>query len=436
MGTNDGPSAEQNLERLYPEVTRCSKCGFCQPYCPIYRATGVEASVARGHNAQMRLLLEGRLDLTEDLKAPFFECLLCKACVANCPPAVATPEVVVEARAAYYRRHGRPAVQTLIFRTLLPHPRLMSAAIKPMALAKRLGLAELARRTGLMGLAYGDLPKAQAILQDLPVRSFTDRLGQTKLSPERADHRVAYFNSCGFNYALPQVAQSTVRVLVSSNCGVEVRRNNCCGLPPWSYGDVEAARHLAKANLRAFEGFSGEAILTDCGSCSAFLREYPHLLADEPDWQERATAFSAKVRDVSEYLVEIGVGAGAGQLDAVVTYHDPCHLSRPANIKAQPRSLIKGIRGVAFKELPEADWCCGGAGTYYVAHYGQSMQVLERKMGNVAKTGATIVATSCPACILQLSHGTRTRGLDVEVVHVTQLLDRAMRASGSKAGAG
>lgn len=415
----------RELEGLYPEVTRCSKCGFCQPFCPIYRTTGAESSVARGHNAHVRLLIEGRLDLSPDLKDPLFECLLCRACVANCPPAVATPDVVVEARAVYYRRFGRPLVQKAIFQHLLPHPRAMRAALKPVAWAKRLGLAEVAKRAGLLGLVYANLPKAEGILQDLPARFFSETAGTMQLAPEQVGHKVIYFNSCGMNFALPKVAEATVRVLVRNNCAVEIRPNNCCGLPPWSYGDLESARNLARGNLRAMAGTDAEAILTDCGSCSSFLKEYGHLLAEDSEYAAQAVEFSAKVRDVSEYLASIGPALSQGLIDAVVTYHDPCHLSRPGKINAQPRSLIRGVPGVELRELPEADWCCGGAGTYNVAHYDQSMQVLDRKMKNVEKTGASILVTSCPACIMQLSHGVRRAGLNVEVLHVTQLLDRA-----------
>jgi glycolate oxidase iron-sulfur subunit len=411
------------LEALYPEVTRCSKCGFCQPFCPIYRTTGNEASVARGHNAHVRLLIEGRLELSHDLKDPLFECLLCRACVSNCPPAVATPDVVVEARAAYYRRFGRPLVQKAIFRRLLPHPRAMRVAFKPVAWAKRLGLAELAKRSGLLGLVYANLPKAEGILQDLPVQSFSEMVGRMQLVPAKAAHKVVYFNSCGMNFAMPKVAEATVRVLVRNGCSVEVRANNCCGLPPWSYGDLDSARNLA--------GMDAEVILTDCGSCSSFLKEYGHLLADDPEYASQAAAFSAKVRDISEYLVGMGIEESSGQIEAVVTYHDPCHLSRPGKINAQPRSLVRAVAGLEFRELPEADWCCGGAGTYNVAHYDQSMQVLDRKMKNVAKTGASILVTSCPACIMQLSHGVRRAGLHVEVLHITQLLDRAAGAQRS-----
>jgi glycolate oxidase iron-sulfur subunit len=306
----------------------------------------------------------------------------------------------------------------------------MSVAVKPVVWGKKLGLAALAKKVGLLGLIYANLPKAEGILQDLPSQFFTERVKNLNLSPtpDKVKHKVAYFNSCGFNFALPEVAESTTRVLVRNNCAVEVRPNNCCGLPPWSYGDIEAAKDLARANVRAFEDTGAEAILTDCGSCSSFLKEYVHLLADDPEYRDRAAAFSAKVKDVSEYLVSIEAVAPEGRVEAVVTYHDPCHLSRPGKINAQPRALIKKVEGVTFKELPEADWCCGGAGTYNIAHYDQSMQVLDRKMGNVEKTGASILVTSCPACIMQLSHGVRRKGLKVEVLHVTQLLDRAARA--------
>jgi len=229
----------------------------------------------------------------------------------------------------------------------------------------------------------------------------------------------------------PEVCAATVLVLAQLGYAVQVLPNVCCGLPPYSYGDLEAARVLARRNVDIFQKASVDTIVSDCGSCSSHLKEYAHLLADDPTYAAAARAFSAKVQDINEFLAaNLPSLNGLCPIEAVVTYHDPCHLSRYQRITAQPRALLQQIPGLKYRELPEADWCCGAAGTYNVAHYDQSMAVLRRKMGNVVETGATVLATSCPACMLQLRHGVRLQGLKVQVRHVTQLLAEALGIAG------
>jgi len=166
-------------------------------------------------------------------------------------------------------------------------------------------------------------------------------------------------------------------------------------------------------------------IVTDCATCGSTLKEYDQLLAEDPAWAERAAAFSRKVRDVNEFLMEIPLNKPAGRLEARVTYHDPCHLRRAQGVWEQPRALMQMIEGVEFIELPEADWCCGSAGTQLITHPQTSLKVLARKMNNLQTTEAQVVASGCPGCQMQLNVGIRQRGLRVEVVHPVMLLDRA-----------
>jgi glycolate oxidase iron-sulfur subunit len=172
-----------------------------------------------------------------------------------------------------------------------------------------------------------------------------------------------------------------------------------------------------------------DAIVTDCGSCSSFLKEYPKLLKDDPLYSEKASAIRRKLKALSEYLAEIGILELPGSLDARVTYHDPCHMSRYQNLVDEPREIIRRIPGVEYRELPEAGWCCGAAGTYNISYYGQSMQILDRKVENIKKTGADIVVTACPACNIQRAQGLRRHGLDCEVLDLAELIDRVLRPS-------
>ena len=234
---------------------------------------------------------------------------------------------------------------------------------------------------------------------------------------------------CGLNFGLPQTGQATLEALVALGNEVQVVDNYCCGLPPYVYGDTEAALSLAKKNLDRFRELEAEAIVTDCATCYSHLKQYCVLLADDPDYADQATAFSYKVAEASDYA---GSGLRPEQLsplEGIVTYHDPCHLSRYEVVTEPPRRLLQAIPDLEYRELPEADWCCGGAGVYNIMHPEQSMHVLERKMRNVRKTGASILATSCPACIIQLSYGARVLGVDVEVLHVMEVLARAARGA-------
>lgn len=418
--------ATPELNSIYDQVSKCNKCGFCQAACPVYRVTGKETLVARGHHAQVREIAEGNMDMVRELKEPFFDCLLCKACTANCPPAVDIAPVMVAARSAYSRRHGRSLVQRTLLHQVLPHPGLMGAAAKLASVGKRTGLADLAGAVGMFSILNKDLGRSQSLVDRLPFRSFADQASRLNLKPKNAKRRVAYFNSCGFNYLLPEVSAATVRVLTRNGCEVEVLPNYCCGLPAYSYGDEETARLLARKNIDVFRNSGAEVILSDCGSCSSFLKEYAHLLAAEPEYGGTAQEMSARVRDINEFLIQdLDLGDGLRGVEASITYHDPCHLSRYQKITSQPRELLKRVPDARFKELPEADWCCGAGGTFNLTHYDQAMSILDRKMARVSSTGATILATSCPSCMLQLGHGARKKQIGVKVMHVTQVLDQA-----------
>jgi len=413
---------------LYDEVARCGRCGFCQPTCPVYVATGVEAHVARGKNVLFRNLIEGETPLTPELREAFENCLLCRACTASCFSAVETDRLVVALRDVYGRRLGRPAVQRLLFRKLLPSPRLVSLVIRTAWIGRRLGVAGVARRLGLLAMINPKLERAMEIREEVPARSLRSVLkkrAQTGLAVPGAE--VGYWISCGFNYMLPEAGEATVDTLEQAGFRVTPLPNACCGTPVYSYGDVEGARLLARRNLDKLGDLDRyDYIVSDCGSCSGHLREYARLLGDDPEYAGRAEALVARVRSFSELMVTAGRDAPAGELAVTVTYHDPCHLgARYQGIVSEPRELVRSIPGVDYRELREADWCCGAAGSYNVMHSDISMKILDRKTGNIEESGADVIVTECPACMMQLSLGVRRRGLRTRVLSVSQLLQEA-----------
>jgi len=425
-------STSRRIEReallpIYDEVARCNRCGFCLSTCPVYIITGEERAVARGHNAHLQGLIEGRLEMSEELKVPLFDCLLCKACVENCMSGVMTHENVIRGRSVYMDLLGEPRLLKFVFRKLLPNPKKMNFYVRIAALGKMSKLDRAAKALGVLKWFGRDRDKMVDLVQRMPLRSLRERLDELNPNPQSTKRRVAYFLGCATNYALPEVGLSTVRILRAVGCTVDILDNLCCGLPASSYGDQDAFKGLARHNIDLMARLDVEAIVTDCGSCSAFLKEYSKVFADDPDYADKAAAIGSKFKALSEYLLEIGLPSPLGRVDARVTYHDPCHMSRYQNLVSEPREIIQNIPGVEYRELPEADWCCGAAGTYNLGYYSQSMQVLDRKMDNVKKTKADIVVTTCPACNIQLAYGTRRHGLDCEVLDIADLLDRALK---------
>jgi len=418
------------IEAHYDEIARCNRCGFCQVACPIFRATGHEAGVARGRLALLRALIERRIDWDAELKEPLFACLLCGACTANCFPAVPTADLIVEGRSQYLDRVGRGTLHRLLFEHLLPHPKRLRLAARAAALGKRTGLSKVAKALGLLRIFGRDFPRAEEIVSRFPAKALRETVPPGVLEG-KGDLRIGYFVGCGIDVMCPQAGQATLGVLRELGRTVEVLDNCCCGLPPVTYGDRAAAVELAEKNLRLLDPARFDVVVTDCSSCAAFLKKYPSLFEDGDPRREKAAAAAARVRDVLELLSPTAgspLGERAEGEKLVVTYHDPCHAVRGQGLTGEPRELLRSLPGVEFRELPEADWCCGGAGSYALSHYDLALKVLDRKMDNLERTGADLLVTSCPACIIQLSYGVRRRGLPVRVCHISQL---ALKGTGA-----
>jgi len=417
------------VAQVADELDKCNRCGFCQTRCPVYRITGREASVARGHLQMLRATVTGELPLDGEIREPLFECLMCRACTAECPPAIQTDRAVFAARASYLARR-QSLLQRFIFRTVLAHPRLLRTGARVLGWLKRTRLtvfSKLLRALPWLDRGYSEAPA----WMPAPKEFLRARLAR-RAKPQAATRRVTYFAGCAMDYAFPEAGESTVEVLEAAGCEVAVADNVCCGLPPYSYGDLASARLLARKNIAALASAEGEVILTDCASCASFLKDYPELWEADDPAREAAEEMAGRVVELSEFLAGLEPTA-LEPVEAVVTFHEPCHLGRYQGIVDQPRDLIRRIPGVEFRELPEADWCCGGAGSYSMSHYDLSMEILARKMRNIVATGAQIVVTPCPACLMQLRYGAEKFGVEVEVMHLSELLRAASGERGALA---
>jgi glycolate oxidase iron-sulfur subunit len=410
-----------DIEAQYDAIARCNRCGFCQVACPVFRATGHESGVARGRVALLRALVEKRLAWNEAIEEPLFNCLACGACTAHCFPAVATADLILDARSEYLDRVGRNRLHRLLFHRLLPYPRRLRLAARAVALAKRSGLSRLAGALGLLRVFGRDLVRAQQVVDRFPRRAFRQRVEPGALRGE-GDLRIGYFVGCGTDVLLPEAAEATLKALVARAAEVEVLENCCCGLPAASYGDRPAAQGLAGKNLDLLEAGRFDLVVTDCSSCAAFLKKYPLWFAPDDPRHARALVIAGRVRDLIQVLSPVGLPRPTSGAEPVIaTYHDPCHASRGQGLAREPREILRSLPGVEYREMPEADWCCGGAGSYALSHYDLARQVLDRKMDNLQRTGANVLATSCPACIVHLRFGVRSRGLPVRVCHLAEL---------------
>jgi len=417
------PTVAEELEEI---LKLCNKCGLCLPGCPTYRVTGIEWASARGRVALLRsALLDKKVELS-DLNDPISNCLTCNGCTEHCPPAVPTGEIIFRVREEMLRQKGDSWIQRMLFQKLLPNPELLHKASRLLRLADVTGLRTLARKTGLTRL-IGDAGKAEAMVPRVPASEGLAAIKRLVKKIDKAKYHVAYFAGCYAPNFAPERAAATIRVLNKNQAEVAVPDFACCGLPAAGYGDTESARNLAKQNIEIASKMKIDAIVTPCASCSSFLKNYAKLLADDPGWAEKAKEFAGKVKDISEFLVDIGLNTEMGELKRKVTFHDPCHLAHHQKIKDQPRIILKSIPGVEFTEMGESDMCCGAAGSYAFKNYDLSRKVLDRKMDNVARTGADTLVSSCPACIMQLSCGVGQQKLPVSVLEIVELLDEAYR---------
>lgn len=401
----------------------CMRCGLCLAVCPTYHAQGTEAFSPRGRTALARACAEGKLPLSKNLAHHIYACLDCLACTEVCPSGVRVAELILAARAELSPSWPK----RLFLDHVLPFPGRLELLLRPLRLYQRSGAQAALRRSKMAEALSPRLTDADYLLPRLPDRALRSELPEVVPPRGNKRGRVGYFLGCAHDAVLTGVGRATVAVLAASGWEVVIPRNlKCCGMPHHAYGEVEEAKKLARHNIAVFQEARVEAIITDCATCGSFARGYGDLLEDDPDHAQLACSFSERVQDVGKFLAENSPPKqNLAPVEGRVTYHDPCHLGRGQGVREEPRHLLGLIPGLEFVELEEADWCCGGAGAYGLENYDLSMKILDRKMAHVSATGADIIATGCPACMLQLRLGVKRQGLGARVAHPVELLAEA-----------
>jgi glycolate oxidase iron-sulfur subunit len=408
----------KKLKDMREDAYKCLRCGLCQVVCPLYNVLGSEPAVARAKVRLARELADGNLKVTPRMKKIMSLCLNCKACVANCPSQVQTDKLVLAARAEVKEKDGLPFMLSAALKQFLPSNNLQGAAAKCSYLYQQLGLQKAMRASGLIKAVSPDLANMEAVMPQFAPRTFRAELESMNLK-RGGKLKVAYYLSCMTNMVNTGLGKAVIDVLERHGCDVYIPAGvQCCGTPQMAYGDTETAAALAKSNAGLLAETGADYIVTDCGTCGDMLRNYEELVPE-------AAGFGKKVLDISEFLVDVvGLKPGDKPVNAVVTYHDSCHLNRGQKVNRQPREVLKAIPGLTLKEMAEADRCCGGAGSFALTNYDLSMKVLDRKMNNIKAVSPDMVAAGCPACKMQLEHGVERHEMKIPVVHPIELLAR------------
>ncbi|HZC99269.1 MAG TPA: heterodisulfide reductase-related iron-sulfur binding cluster [Actinomycetes bacterium] len=430
--------AEQGaFDRHHPPdhklIGDCVHCGFCLPTCPTYVLWGEEMDSPRGRIYLMEVGLDGE-PLDSDMATHFDRCLGCMACVTSCPSGVQYDKLIEATRQQVERRHprsrGERAFRALIF-GLFPHPGRLRVLRGPLRLYRRSGLQRLLHRSGLVRRLPAGLQAMERLLPDpgraAPVGEVTPAQGQPR-------HRVGMLTGCIQRVFFPHINAATARVLAAEGCEVVApARQRCCGALSMHSGREAEAQRYARAMIDTFEAAGVDAVVANVAGCGSSMKEYGHLLRDDPAYAERAAAFSAKVRDLSELLAEIGPVAERHPLEMSVAYHDACHLAHAQGIRAQPRQTLAAVPGLELREIADSEICCGSAGVYNLLQPEAATQLGERKAANVLATGADLLVTSNPGCMLQLGASLEARATSLRMAHVAEVLDASIRGLGPAA---
>jgi glycolate oxidase iron-sulfur subunit len=412
------------------DLDRCVHCGLCLNACPTYRELGLEMDSPRGRVYQMVQVANGA-PITDSYREHIDLCLACRGCESACPSGVPYGRMVEAARAELESQahHGWMArrVRRLVFERLLVSRRMLAAAGTLLYLFEASGMKALLRAMGSMRL-LGGLGDLVQLTPSAEPPFFFSQIGRTFPPEGPRRYRVALMAGCIANVSFARLNEVTVRVLQRNGCEVVVPAGQgCCGALHLHSGLRDDARKLARRNIDAVLAGGFDAVITNAAGCGSTLKEYGELLAGDADFAARAHQFSGLMRDITEFLGGIELNPKMGRVDATVTYQDSCHLAHGQRVRKPPRQLLTGIPGLTFREMPGSDLCCGSAGIYNVVQNEMSMQILAGKMKAVNSTGAQIIATANPGCLLQLQAGVRLHGSKQRVMHVVEILDQAYK---------
>jgi glycolate oxidase iron-sulfur subunit len=409
------------MEEFRELLDDCVHCGFCLPTCPTYVLWGEEMDSPRGRIHLMDQHEQGA-PLSDSMALHFDRCLGCMACVTSCPSGVRYDRLIEVTRAQVEEEQPRTRTDRLLREAIFaffPYPKRLRALRGPLRAyqASRINLAPLLNRIS---------PTLAAMERLAPPRAEHTRLPSHVAARGERRAVVGMLTGCVQREFFPGVNAATARVLASEGCDVVIPRSQgCCGALSLHSGRSEEAKAFARATIESFAGV--EVVVVNAAGCGSAMKDYADVLADEPEWAERAAELTAKTRDLAEYLAELGPRATRHPLEITVAYHDACHLAHAQGIRAQPRELLKSIPGLEVREIADPEICCGSAGVYNLLQPEAAGELGDRKAKNVSATGADLLVAANPGCSLQIATALRRRGEEMAVAHTAEVLDASIR---------
>jgi glycolate oxidase iron-sulfur subunit len=416
-------------------IDSCVHCGFCLSTCPSYRVIGKETDSPRGRIYLMDEINEGRATVSTATVQHFDSCLGCLACVTTCPSGVQYDQLIAAMRPQIERNYPRSSAEkilrNLIF-SIFPYPQRLRLLLRPLLLYQKVGLQNWVRKQPLFNkILPKNLAAMESILPALSSKGFRDDLPEIVAARGEKRYRVGMLLGCVQRVFLPDVNEATVRVLTANGCEVVIPKSQgCCAALSHHQGQEEQAKQLAREMIDRFEGTGVDFIVINASGCGHTMKEYGRLLAEDSMYSDRAQAFSAKVRDVQEFLDQVGLTATLSTLQdepLTVAYQDACHMIHGQKIQSQPRRLLRQIPGLQIKESIDAALCCGSAGVYNIFQPEVADELGRQKVENLTNTGAQVIASANVGCTLQLNKHLQLQQKLVPVFHPMQLLDYSIR---------
>lgn len=439
MTERQSVSPSEDLSRVFdvqhppaPDlIDDCVHCGFCLPTCPTYALWGEEMDSPRGRIYLMKLGHEGKVRMTDTYVRHFDQCLGCMACVTACPSGVQYDKLIEATRSQIERRFGRSFMdrfsRRLIF-SLFPFPQRLRLLARPLWFYQHSGIQNLIRRVGLLNLLPQRLRAMETLLPSISWGQLRRRLPERVPAQGPTRRRVGLLLGCVQSVFLPEVNRATARVLAAEGCEVAIpAEQGCCGALMVHAGLEEKALGMARRLIEVFEQTKVDTIVINAAGCGSSMKEYAHLLRDDANFAERARAFAAKCKDISEVLGELEPRAVRHPVRMRVAYHDACHLQHAQGIRSQPRAVLETIPGLEVVEIPESALCCGSAGVFNLVEAKTARELGDRKVQNLLSTKADALVSSNPGCLLQLKAGLRRAGHEMPMMHLVELIDASIQ---------